>query len=159
MNSAPTAAKPQGLRSGGPLRLGPTLLQRVPPLLPSHTALPLLLDCLVGHFGLPGFDFNFISLISPLVPAPLDQEPALIYSYQQQQQKSSAPGGQLFRRGFESREGIPSRSMGIWAGQSQHGPNTWAHGGPGLSQAVQRPTCGNTENTDPSFSFLLPSVQ
>lgn len=158
MNSATTAAKPQGLRSGALLSLGPTLLQQVPALPPSHTALPLLLACLVGHFGLPGFDFHFISLNSPLVPAPLDREPALIYSHQQQK-KSSAPGGQLFRRGSESREGIPSRSMGIWAGQSQHGPNTRAHGGPGLPPAVQRPTCGNTETTDPSISFLLPSVQ
>lgn len=92
MNSATTAAKPQGLRSGALLRLGPTLLQRVPPLPPSHTALPLLLACLVGHFGLPGFDFHFISLNSPLVPAPLDREAALIYSHQQQK-KNPVPQG------------------------------------------------------------------
>lgn len=43
--------------------------------------------------------------------------------------------------------------------QIQHGyKNTsWAHGGPGLLQAIQRMTCGSIENAKP-FLFLLAPI-
>ena len=104
---------------------------------------------------LPYLDLILISFPgSPVVPFSVGLKLAISYFYY----KNPVPQGFcLFRRGSENRERIERRSPGNGLDKhSSYKSMSWAHGSSGLSYAIQRLTCGSTENAKPLLSLSAP---